>query len=125
MIPSPAVISACASVTTSATTSAVFTHDGSTYWFISGFEVTYGGATAGSVKQVTLSGLLGGTLTYELVVPTGVTTGGYPLIVDFEVPLAGVDQNTDVVLALPAMGAGQVGASAVLHGYRGARQLNS
>lgn len=118
----PTVISVSASVTTSAACAASLPNDGANFWFCSGFEVTAGGATAGSIGTFTITGLLGGTLTYKVPVPTGVTAGASPLMVQFNPALAGVGVGTDVVGSLAAAGAGNTAASVVLHGYKGPRQ---
>lgn len=125
MIPSPAVISVCVNVTTSAACAASLPKDSANFWFCSGFEITSLGATAAGVVKATLSGLLGGTLTYNVGVLAGVTTANAPLTISFPMALASVDVLTDVVLTLPAVGAGNTSASVVLHGYKGARQLNA
>ena len=128
MIPSPAILSVAASVTTGAGTAAIaasLPHDGSTFWFCSGFEITGGGATAGAIKNATITGLLGGTLTYQVAVPSGVTSQAGPLIVEFPAALPSVDVNTDVVLSMPSPGTGSAGVAIVLHGYKGAKQLNA
>ena len=129
MIPSPAVLSAAANVTTGSGTAAVaasLPHDGSTFWFMSGFEVTVGGATSGSVQLVTITGLLGGTQNYNLPIPSGVTTGN-TLIVEFGsgYALPSVDVNTDVVISCPSPGTGSAGVAVNIHGYKGAKQLNA
>ncbi len=122
MVKPATVFSASASVTTSATCAASLTHDGQTFWYCSGLTITYGGATAASLQKATLTGLKGGPITLALAVPGSVTSGG-ALNLDFPSALAGVDQNTDVTLSLPAMGAGNAFACASVRGYRGARQL--
>jgi len=124
MFPSRAVISKSANVTTSSTCAASLPNDGATFWFCSGFEITAGGATAGSVITATLTGLLGGTLNYTIGVPTSATTMAAALTVEFPSALPSVDVNTNVVLTLPPTGAGSTGASVNIHGYKGARQLN-
>jgi hypothetical protein len=125
MIPSPAIISKSANVATSSTCAASLPNDGATFWFCSGFEITAGGATAGGLVTATLTGLLGGTLNYTFGVPTGVTAAASPLVIEFPSALPSVDVNTNVVLTLPATGAGSTGASVNIHGYKGARQLNA
>ncbi len=125
---SPAIWSTSASVTTSATMAASLPGDtsaGAVYWFCSGFEVTAGGATGGSQQTVTVTGVLGGTLNYTFTVPTGVTVPATPLIVEFNPALAQNSPATAIAVNVPAMGAGNTGASVNIHGYKGARQLNA
>jgi len=119
----PSVLSAGAAVTTSATAAASLANDGQTFWFCSGFEITGGGATAGGVVNATLSGVLGGPLVYKFPVPTGVTVAAAPLTVEFNPGLPAVSPTTDIVMTLLPLGAGNTGASAVIHGYKGTRQL--
>ena len=123
--PPPSVISKSATVTTSATCAASIAHDSTFFWFCSGFEITCGGATAGSIQTATVTGLLGGTLNYTVAVPGGVTQGAYPLVIDFPTALPSVDTATDIVVSMPAAGSGNTGASVVVHGYKGAKQLTA
>lgn len=86
--------------------------------YITGFECTGGGATAGSLVSVTVTGLLGGTCTYTFAVPTGVAVGCTPLLVNFgrAVPASAV--NTAIVVNLPSLGAGSTNAAVCAHGFR-------
>ena len=85
--------------------------------FITGFEITGAGATAGSVVVATVTGLLGGTASYIVSVPAGVAVGVTPLQVVFSPPLPASAVNTAIVVSLPALGAGNTNAAAVAHGY--------
>jgi hypothetical protein len=51
--------------------------------YISGFEVTGSGATAGLPVTVTVIGVLGGTLSYTYTAAAGVLVGNTPLVVEF------------------------------------------
>lgn len=87
-----------------------------TNW-LTGFEVTYTGATAGSTQLVTVTGLAQGTLNYVVTVPAGASVAGNDrLIVSFPFPLPAVAVNTAVTLSVPAAGAGGFGAGNI-HGY--------
>jgi hypothetical protein len=44
--------------------------------YLTGFEVTGAGATGASVIAVTVTGLAGGTMTYNIAIPAGATTAG-------------------------------------------------
>src|SRR6266853_478600 len=79
--------------------------DGSTV-YCSGLAITGGGATAASVVQVTVTGLLGGTQTFSIPVPAGVTLGIQPLFLEFFPPLPASAANVDIVLNLPSFGSG-------------------
>lgn len=89
---------------------------GITTW-VTGFEVTGAGATAATVVNVTLTGMLGGTITYTIVVPAGVTTTIEPLIVEFNVPLPASGPNVAVAINVPSFGAGNTNVTSSIHGY--------
>jgi len=86
--------------------------------YCTGFEVTGGGATAGSEITVTLSGVTGGPWNYTLSVATGATALTQPLIVEFTTPVSATTTNTAITLAVPSFGVGNTNASAVIHGFR-------
>lgn len=85
--------------------------------YITGFEITGAGATAGSVVLATLTGLLGGTATYAVAVPAGVLVGVTPLVVQFSRPMPASAVNTAITLTLPSLGAGNTNAAVVAHGF--------
>lgn len=118
----PGVISAASGNKANASAAATFAHTGLTLTYVTGFEVTASGATAGLPVLVTLTGVLGGTLTWIFTFPAGVLVGATPLVVEFDPPLPSVDVNTDVVLTLPASGAGGTNASVVMHGFVGGQR---
>jgi hypothetical protein len=85
--------------------------------YLTGFEITGAGATAGAVVLATITGLLGGTATYAVVVPAGITTSITPLTVEFGPPLPASAVNTAIVVSLPALGLGNTNAATVAHGF--------
>ncbi len=85
--------------------------------YLVGFELTAAGATAGAVVVATITGLLGGTLSYVFAFPTGATVGVAPLTVAFDPPIPASAKNTAIVVTLPSGGAGNTNAAAVVHGY--------
>lgn len=89
---------------------------GKSTW-VTGFEITASGATAASVVTATLTGILGGTMSYTFVVPAGITTAATPLIVSFNPPLPSSAANTPIAINLPALGAGNTNAAVNIHGY--------
>lgn len=99
--------SAVATLTGTATT---------TVW-ISGFEITGSGATAGLPVIVTVAGLLGGTRSYIYTFAAGVLVGNTPLIVPYVPPIAAAAINTPIVVTCPASGAGGTNNVAIAHGY--------
>lgn len=84
--------------------------------YITGFSVTCGGATAGSLITVTVTGPTN-TLSYILAVPTGVTLQSNLLIV-FPFPVAASAANTAIVVNMPAAGAGNTSQAVMAYGFR-------
>lgn len=85
--------------------------------FLTAFEVTGGGATGASVIDVTVTGLLGGTVTYNLAIPAGAAVGITPLVCRFPRPLPASADNTAITLNVPSFGAGNTKAAAAIHGF--------
>lgn len=85
--------------------------------YLSGFEITGSGATAGLPVTVTVAGLLGGTRSYTYTFAVGALVGNTPLIVEFEHPLPASAINTAIVVTCPASGAGGTNNTVVAHGY--------
>lgn len=85
--------------------------------YLSGFQVVGAGATAASVILVTIVGILGGTLTYPLVIPAGVTTSIVPLSVNFYPAIPASAANTAIVVTVPSFGAGNTNAASVATGF--------
>ena len=97
---------------------ATLTPSATTTAYISGFEVTGAGATGASNILVTVTGLLGGTTTYVMTIPAGVTTAVSPLMVEFSPALPASAINTAIVVNVPSFGAGNTNAAVVAHGYQ-------
>jgi hypothetical protein len=85
--------------------------------YVTGFEIVVTGATAAATVLATLTGLLGGTLSYPVVFPAGAGVAGVPLVVIFNRPLPASAVNTAITLTLPASGAGGLHAVVNLHGF--------
>lgn len=85
--------------------------------YITGFEINAAGATAASVVTVTVTGVITGTMSYTFAVPAGVTVGAQPLIVPFPTPIPSSTTNTNIVVTLPALGAGNTNATVNAHGF--------
>lgn len=84
--------------------------------YVSGFSVTGGGATVGSLQNIMLENILNaGIMNFTVAVPTGATTAMQPLIVAFSPPLLTVSGGP--LLAVPAFGAGNTAVTANLWGY--------
>lgn len=85
--------------------------------YLTGFEVTGGGATVGSIVTVNIVGALGGTLGYRIAVPTGAAIGAQPLIVEFNPPLPASGTNVAIIVNVGAFGAGNTDMAVAAHGY--------
>jgi hypothetical protein len=83
--------------------------------WICGFSVQAMGATAGAAVALAITGL-GGTFTYTYLAPTGVTVNA-PIAVPFSPCLPALSLSTNVVVTLPALGAGNTNASVSAWGY--------
>lgn len=86
--------------------------------YISGFYVTGAGATAGSVINITVTGVKDGPFTYAFAVPTGATTGANTLDVYFDPPIPASGPNTGIVVTAPSFGAGNTNACVVANGFQ-------
>lgn len=86
--------------------------------YLTGFEITGTGATAGAAVAVTVTGVLNGPLTYIYTAATGAAVANTPLIVSFPEPLAASAANTGITVSCPALGAGNAHNSTNAHGYQ-------
>lgn len=86
--------------------------------YITGFQVTGGGATAGSIIVVTVTGVKGGTMSYEFAVPAGVALGATPLEVTFDNPIPASAVNTAIAVNVPSFGAGNTNAAVSVQGFQ-------
>jgi hypothetical protein len=89
------------------------------YTYIEGFDVTGGGATAASIVEISTTGL-SNNLKYEMNVLAGVTgpvnaQGG--LFIRFPTPIPSSATNTNIVVTLPSLGAGNTNASITVYGF--------
>lgn len=100
-----------------ASAAATLTPTALTTAFITGFEVTGSGATAGLPVTVTVAGLLGGTASYTYTFAVGVLVPNQPLVVQFAPALPASAVNTAIVVTCPASGAGGTNNAVVAHGY--------
>lgn len=85
--------------------------------YVTGFQVTGGGATAASIITVTLTGLISGTATYFIAVPAGVTLGITPLVVTFPTPMPASGTNVALVLNVPSFGTGNTASASSIQGF--------
>ena len=110
-------ISASSGNVGNSTASATLTPSSAQRVFVSGIEITAGGATAAAVVTATLTGLIGGTLSWTFGAPAGVGVPATPLVVPFVTPLQCTALGQAVTLSLPALGAGNTNACVTLHGF--------
>lgn len=85
--------------------------------YISGFTCTPGGATAAALVDLTVTGTLGGTLTYTAGAPAGAAVAGTPVNVNFNPPHPASAVNTNIVVSMPALGTGNTKAACVATGF--------
>ena len=86
--------------------------------FITGFQITGAGATGASVIVVTITGVITGTMSYDIVVPAGVTASITPLIVTFPVAVPASATNTTIVVNVPSFGAGNTNSAVAAQGFQ-------
>ena len=114
--PSVNVRGASGSVANAAAT-ATLTGTATTTVYITGFTCTPGGATAAALVSVTVTGTLGGTMTYTVGAPAGAAVAGYPLVVTFSPAYPAAAINTAIAVSMPALGAGNTNAACVATGF--------
>lgn len=86
--------------------------------YIAGFSITGAGATAGLPVIVTVTGTIGGTLTYIYTAVAGALLANQPLLVRFNPPLPASAVNTAIVVSCPSLGAGNTHNAVVANGYQ-------
>lgn len=100
-----------------AAAAATLTGTATTTVYLSGLEMTGGGATTGLVVTCTVTGLLGGTRSYTFSFAAGALLPDTPLQVGYSPPLPASAVNTPIVASCPAGGAGNTNATMVAHGF--------
>jgi hypothetical protein len=85
--------------------------------YLTGFECTASGSTAGLPVTVTVTGTISGTLNYTFSFVAGVLVESTPLIVEFTYPIPSSAVNTAIVVTFPAGGAGNTNATVTAHGF--------
>lgn len=114
--PAVAIRGASGNVANAAAT-ATLTGTATTTVYLSGFTCTPGGATAAALVNTTVTGPLGGTLTYTMGAPAGAAVMGTPLDVQFNPAIPASAVNTTIVVSMPALGAGNTNAACVATGF--------
>lgn len=85
--------------------------------YITGFQCTSGGATAGASAAVTVTGTVTATQAYAINAGTLASIGGQ-LIVTFPTPVPGSAVNTAIVVSMGALGAGNANAACSAQGFQ-------
>lgn len=86
--------------------------------YITGFVVSGSGAVAGLPVIVTVTGILGGTLSYIYTAAVGALITNQPLIVNFPVPVPASATNVDIVVSCPSLGTGATNNTVSATGFR-------
>lgn len=84
--------------------------------YLDGFDLDGCGATAGSAISVTVTGLLGGTLTFTVGIPAGATVP-YHQSFRFNPPLRAAAVNTNIVVNVPSYGSGNTASTTNAYGH--------
>ncbi len=121
-VPYPAAIAGSSGSVAATATTATLTAVAGKTTFIEGFDLTGLGATGTSNISVTITGLLGGTLTIGVSIPAGATVilnAGSPngLGYRFPTPLPASAANVNIVVNVPSFGAGNLFANVVAYGF--------
>lgn len=85
--------------------------------YLTGFQVFGAGATAALAVDVSITGLLGGTLTYTYCFAAGVAVANTPINVVFDPPLPASAVNTAIAVSCPAGGTGAAKNTVNAQGY--------
>jgi hypothetical protein len=87
--------------------------------YITGFEVTGAGITAlGSVTTCTVTGIVGGTLSYTYTAVIGALLANPPLIIQYTTPIPASGPGVAIVVSCPALGAGNTNNTVNAHGFQ-------
>jgi hypothetical protein len=101
-----------------ASAAATITATAAVLGYCTGFTITAAGATAASIVNATVTGLIGGTMTFTFGAAAGATVMSAPLVVSFPKPIPASAVNTAIVVTLPALGAGNTNAAVTIHGFK-------
>lgn len=85
--------------------------------YITGFQATASGSTAGLAVTLTIAGVVTATMNYTFTFPTGAIVGA-TLVVQFVQPIPASATNTSIVVTLPAGGVGNTNATVSAQGYQ-------
>lgn len=86
--------------------------------YITGFQCTASGSTIGLAVNLTVAGVVTGTMTYTFVFTAGVLTEAPILNVSYPNPIPASALNTAITVTLPAGGTGNTNAACNAQGYQ-------
>lgn len=101
-----------------AVAAATLAADANQFNWLTGFDLTGSGATAASTIAITVTGLVGGTITFLMVVPAGAALAASGLSKSFPIPLRSSAKNIAIVVSSPSFGAGNLAACMNAYGYK-------
>lgn len=85
--------------------------------YITGFVCDPGGSTSAALVNITIVGVLGGTMTRLAATPAGAALAGSPVSERFSPPIPASAINTPIVVTMPALGTGNLKADCVATGF--------
>lgn len=118
--PSVATVVANSGTVAAATATATLAAVAGRTLFLEGFDLTGSGPTTASQINLTVTGLLGGTLNYTLTPLAGVLLAAFPngmLSVRFPTPLVASAPNQAIAVVMPSLGSGSTGAAVTAYGF--------
>lgn len=118
--PSVATVVANSGTVAAATATATLAAVAGRTLFLEGFDLTGSGPTTASQINLTVTGLLGGTLNYTLTPLAGVLLNAFPngmLSVRFPTPLQASAANQAIAVVMPSLGGGSTGAAVTAYGF--------
>jgi len=86
--------------------------------YICGFAITSAGSTAAAVVAPTVTGIVGGTMTFAYASVAGVTLSNAPLVVLFTPCMPSANVQQAIVVSLPSLGAGNTAATVNAWGFQ-------
>jgi hypothetical protein len=115
--PNASVLQATSGNVAAGVSTATLTSSAGNMAWIFGFDVNGGGATAASVVDCTVTGLVGATAHYSLPVAAGATASLTPLSIRYPEPIPASAVNTNIVVSCPSLGAGNTNTTINAYGF--------
>jgi len=86
--------------------------------YICGFAITSGGSTGALVVAPTVTGVIGGPLTFAYASVAGATLGNAPLVVPITPCMPSTTVNTPITVTVPSLGAGNTNTTVNAWGFQ-------